>query len=94
MVRWRVSSSKGVIEEGSQSVRLGPDSHERIRNFDFAVKDGETYTVILTLLAKDGRVLAHNTYRNPFQLQPRPKGYPERMDEELGMRIWWAHQQR
>jgi beta-mannosidase len=90
LARWRVSSSKGVVEEGSQAVRLGPDSHQRIRNFKFEVRDGDAYTVTLDLLGADGKVLAHNSYVNPFQPQPRPQGYPDRMDDELGMRLWWA----
>jgi beta-mannosidase len=94
VARWNVSSSKGVVEEGSQSIQLGPDSHQKIRDFNFAVEDGETYTVVLDLVGADGKALAHNTYTNPFRLQPRPKGYPERIDDELGMRLWWASEQR
>lgn len=92
--RWSVSSSKGVVVEGSQSVQLGPDSHQRIRDFGFTVQDGVSYSVVLVLLGPDGRVLAHNTYTDPFQPQARPKGYPERIDDELGMRLWWAGAQR
>jgi hypothetical protein len=54
------------------------------------MKEGETYTVELDLWSADGKVLAHNVYVNPFQPQPRPKDYPDQMDDELGMRLWWA----
>lgn len=88
---WRVtSSSNEVVAEDSQSVQVGPDSGQKIRDFTFPMKDGEVYTVELELWSSDGKVLAHNSYPDPFQPQPRPKGYPERMDDELGMRLWWA----
>jgi len=90
IARWRVTSSATVIAEGSKPVQLGPDSVQRIRDLTFPVKTGETYQVVLDLIASDGRVLAHNTYIDPFRPQARPAGYPERMDDELGMRIWWA----
>jgi hypothetical protein len=70
--------------------RLGPDSHRKIRDLKFPVKEGEAYRVVLELTGPHGEALAHNTYINPFQLQSRPEGYPNRMDEELGMRLWWA----
>ena len=91
VAHWRVKSSKGgVVAEDSQSVQIGPDSGQKIRDFTFAMKEGETYDVELDLSSADGKILAHNVYVNPFQPQPRPKGYPERMDDELGMRLWWA----
>ena len=91
VAHWSVtSSSSEVVAEGSQPVRIGPDSVQKVRDFTFAMKEGETYTVELDLWSADGKVLAHNIYVNPFQPQPRPKGFPDRMDDELGMRLWWA----
>jgi beta-mannosidase len=91
VAHWRVTSSEGgVVAEDSQSVAIRPDSGQKIRDFTFAMKEGETYNVELDLSSADGKVLAHNIYVNPFQPQPRPKGYPDRMDDELGMRLWWA----
>jgi Mannosidase Ig/CBM-like domain len=88
---WRVTSASGdVIAEDSQPVRLGPDSKVKIRDFNFAMKDGEEYDVKLDLTSPEGKILAHNVYIDPFKLQPLPKGFPERMDDELGMRLWWA----
>jgi beta-mannosidase len=92
VARWHVSTSKEMVAEDSQPVRLGPDSHQRLRDFNFAMKEGETYRIALELLARDGRILSHNSYLNPFKPQPRPKGYPDRIDDELGMRLWWADQ--
>jgi beta-mannosidase len=91
VAHWRVtSSSTEVVAEDSQPVRIGPDSGQKIRDFTFPMKEGETYTVELDLWSADGKVLAHNVYVNPFQPQPRPKDYPDQMDDELGMRLWWA----
>jgi beta-mannosidase len=91
VAHWRVTSSSAeVVAEGSQSVQIGPDSGEKIRDFTFAMKGGETYDVALELMSPDGKVLAHNNYSNPFQPQPRPEGFPDRIDDELGMRLWWA----
>lgn len=91
VAHWRVTSSEGgVVAEDSQSVQIGPDSGQKIRDFTFAMKEDKTYNVELDLSSADGKILAHNIYVNPFQPQPRPKGYPDRMDDELGMRLWWA----
>ena len=90
IARWRATNSKGVIADDSQPAHLGPDSVQKIRDFTFSVEKAESYRVELELISPDGKMLAHNTYLDPFRLQPRPQGYPERMDEELGMRLWWA----
>jgi beta-mannosidase len=92
VAHWRVTTSAAVIAEDSQPIQVGPDSKQKIRDFSFPVKEGETYKIVLELSGPDGKTLAQNTYLNPFQIQPRPQGYPERMDEELGMRLWWAGQ--
>jgi hypothetical protein len=90
IARWRVTASEIVVAEGAQPVKLGPDSLRKISDFRFSLKPGETYKVVLELSASDGKTLAHNIYINPCQLQPRPSGYPDRVDDELGMRLWWA----
>jgi beta-mannosidase len=92
--RWRVSTSKGVVVQDSQSVQLDPDSHLKIRDFSFDVQDAETYQIVLDLVTANGKVLAHNTYVNPFKPQSRPEGYADRMDDELGMRLWWAGEKK
>jgi len=94
VAHWRVSSSAAVNMEDSQPIQVGFDSRQKIRDFNFPVKEGETYKIVLELSGPDGRILASNTYLNPFQLQPRPQGYPDRMDEELGMRLWWARERK
>jgi beta-mannosidase len=90
VARWRASGSNGVVAEGSQTIHLVPDSIQKIRDFGFPVRKGETYQVVLDLVAPDGRVLAHNTYSDPFVSHPLPEGYPDRIDDEMGMKLWWA----
>jgi Mannosidase Ig/CBM-like domain len=88
---WRVTSDSGeVVAAGVEKVRLGPDSHVRVSDLSFSVSKGTPCFVSMVLYGRNGQELARNFYRNPFSLQPRPKGYPERMDNELGMRLWWA----
>lgn len=65
-------------------------SHERIGNLTFPVQQDQVYQVMLDLISKDGKTLAHNVYTDPFHHPKLPKGYPARMDRELGMRLWWA----
>jgi len=90
IAHWRVISSSGeIVTEQSQQVRVGPDSGQKIRDFAFKMRADETYDLDLELSSPDGKVLSHNTYVNPFEPQPRPKGFPDRMDDELGMRLWW-----
>jgi hypothetical protein len=35
-------------------------------------------------------VLARNLYQDPFHPPAHPQGHPDRMDHEIGMRLWWA----
>jgi beta-mannosidase len=91
VARWRVTlDNLEVVTEGARGIRLGPDSHVRIGDLAFAVNPDRVYRVVLDLASKDGRPLAHNDYVDPFHHPKCPKGYPQRMDQELGMRLWWA----
>jgi hypothetical protein len=75
---------------GKTAVHLGPDSHVRVGDLTFPVTTGVAYRVALLLRAADGRELARNVYVDPFHHPPHPDGHPQRMDQELGMRLWWA----
>jgi hypothetical protein len=61
-----------------------------VTDLDFRPKAGATYRVLLSLRSRNGRDLARNLYRNPFDPPPHPDGHPGRMDHEIGMRLWWA----
>jgi hypothetical protein len=73
-------------------VAIGPDAHVRIGELSFPVDDKVVYRVELTLSGPDGQVHARNVYLDPFHHPERPEGYFQRMDHELGMRLWWAGQ--
>jgi beta-mannosidase len=88
---WTVATESGEpIARGQSQVRLGPDSHVRVGDLSFKVTPSVAYRVTLILRAADGRELARNLYRDPFHHPPHPEGHPQRMDQEIGMRLWWA----
>ncbi|MGA2114511.1 MAG: glycoside hydrolase family 2 TIM barrel-domain containing protein [Bryobacteraceae bacterium] len=92
--KWRVTVAGGeLVTEGTRTIPLGPDSHVRVADLNFEVAPNQTYHVTLNLESKDGKLLSHNEYVDPFRHPPRPEGFPERMDHELGMRLWWAGRQ-
>jgi beta-mannosidase len=86
-----VTAERGeAVTKGRNAFHLGPDSHVRIADLRFPVDGRVTYQVSLDLRGPNGKELAHNTYRDPFHHPERAPGYPERMDHEIGMRLWWA----
>lgn len=88
---WRVTlANDEVVSEGTRDLRLGPDSHVRIGDLTFVVKPDQVFRVVLNLFSKDGKQLAHNVYVDPFHEPERPQGYPERIDHEILMPLWWA----
>jgi beta-mannosidase len=91
---WSVADRRGErITGGSAKVRLGPDSHARVADLKFKVDPAEQYRIDLVLRGADGSELARNLYRDPFHFPAHPQGHPARMDQELGMRLWWAGEQ-
>jgi hypothetical protein len=95
MAGWRVTLASGeLVAEGRRAIALGPDSHVRVADLNFAAAPERTYHVVLNLESKAGKILSHNEYDDPFHHPRRPEGFPERMDHELGMRLWWAGQGR
>jgi beta-mannosidase len=91
VAEWTVTTETGdQVTRGKGQVHLGPDSHARLSALSFQVKRSLAYRVVLLLRASDGRELARNAYLDPFDHPPHPEGHPGRMDPELGMRLWWA----
>jgi beta-mannosidase len=78
------------VTGGQQTVHLGPDSHLRVADLAFEVHPDARYQVALVLRGSEGRVLARNLYQDPFHPPAHPQGHPDRMDHEIGMRLWWA----
>lgn len=93
LAKWQVFESGKLILSGSQRVNVAADSHVRIRDLSFPVDRSKSYDIKLDLVAANGALLTHNEYVNPFKALPLPQGYPDRMDDELGVRLWWARNQ-
>lgn len=95
VAEWTVSTQSGdEVTRGKTAVHLSPDSHTRVGALSFETKRGLAYRVVLLLRASDGRELARNVYWDPFNHPPRPEGHPGRMDPEMGMRLWWAGEEK
>lgn len=90
-VRWTVTTEVGrEVAKGTASIDLPADGRVRVGDFKFDLRPEERYRVALELRASDGRVLARNLYEDPFHHPGLLEGYPERVDHELGMRLWNA----
>jgi beta-mannosidase len=75
---------------GSLRVAIGPDSRVRAGELELPATPEACREVVLVLRGPDGALLARNTYPDPLVHPPHPAGHPERMDHELGMRLYWA----
>ena len=88
---WSVQGLSGdVTTRGSSTVEVGPDSLVRAGEIVLLDLPEECHRVLLTLHDADGQVLARNGYYDPLVHPPHPEGHPQRMDHELGMRLYWA----
>lgn len=91
MAEWVAATQDGhEVGSGKVPIHLGPDSHVRVGEPAFPVRKDTVYRVTLLLRAADDHVLARNVYLDPFHPQRIPEGYPQRMDPDIGMRLWWA----
>jgi beta-mannosidase len=89
IVEWAVVACDGnKPHAGKETVSLAPDSHVRVGDLSFPTE--QAHRVLLTLRRADGRLLARNLYREPFNHPLHPEGHPDRMEHEMGMRLWWA----
>jgi hypothetical protein len=61
-----------------------------VSGLSFPVIKGQALRIVLVLRGPDGRELARNLYLDPFNPPPHPEGHPQRMEQEIGMRLWWA----
>ena len=89
--QWSVTTKAGTeATSGTAPVDLPADSRVRVADLSFPVDAAESYCVCLTVIGPDGKVLAWNRYDDAFRHLARLPGYPERMDHEIGMRLWNA----
>jgi beta-mannosidase len=88
---WTVTTDAGAeTARGSAPVDLPADSRVRVADLSFPVDSAQHYRVCLQVVGPAGNVLAWNRYDDAFHHLARLPGYPERMDHELGMRLWNA----
>jgi beta-mannosidase len=86
-----VTSDGGdIICEGSRDIYIGADAAVRVCDFVFDVNGSLIYNVALTLTDKNNKTAAQNIYRDAFRHPAHPKGHPERMSHEYGMRLYEA----
>jgi beta-mannosidase len=91
VVEWLVTDDKGTaVDSGSKNVNITEDSRIKITDLSFEVDDGRNYKVCLYLKDSRGRILARNIYNDAFHHPAHPKGHPERMSHETGMRLYWV----
>jgi len=95
IAEWTVTSeSGGEVTKGKAQIHLGPDSHARVTSLAFQVQTAAVYRVALRLNGPNGRELVRNIYLDPFNHPPLPEGYPLTMDPDIGMRLWWAGEEK
>jgi beta-mannosidase len=79
-----------VVAQGAAEIEVGPDSRVRAGDLQFAIQPEVAYRIALALRDEQGQIVARNVYRDPFHHPAHPEGHSERMDHELGMRLYWA----
>lgn len=90
-VEWLVmDEASAVLESGCVSVDLPADSAVRATDLSFPVDPDRCYRITLWMRDSGGAVLARNKYVDPFRHPPHPKGHPDRMSHELGVRLYDA----
>lgn len=86
-----VDGAGRVTDEGVVSLRLPADSSVRVCDYVRPLT-GETLTLLL--LDAVGHVLNRNRYTNPLSHPIHPQGHPNRIDAEIGMRLFNSKSQR
>lgn len=88
---WKIETEAGQqVLQGQSSIYLGPDSHSLAASINWQPQVGIHYRVALNLYKLNGKEIARNVYIDPFNPPKHPEGHPDRMDHEIGMRLWWA----
>jgi len=88
---WVVSNSKNkeILRETS-IIEVKGDSAVRVSDLHFEMNPNEKYRVCLFLKDSTGSIIVQNNYTDAFHHPMHPKGHPDRMSHELGMRVFWA----
>ena len=90
-VEWSIRSAQGSSDRsGSVAVQVGPDARVSASTLELPATLGEYSEIVLVLRGPDSAELARNVYPGPLHHPPHPEGHPQRMDHELGMRLYWG----
>ena len=88
---WNFVNKDGVeIICMNKKINLVCDCLIKIIDLDFITEISSIYMINLQIKDYNERVIAKNTYIDPFNHPPHPKGHPMRMDQEIGIRLFWA----
>jgi hypothetical protein len=88
---WFVCDAAGrEIHRGVREVDIREDCAVRAADLSFEVRPGAVYRVSLLLQDRDGKTIAKNIYNDAFNHPAHPRGHPNRLDQGLGMRVYWA----
>lgn len=85
-VRWSLyDENDQFILFDSMSVDVAANASQRLVSVNWPANCGR---IELALHDREGQVLAENSYRQPFQPMPRPRGYPWKFDRYLGFKVF------
>ena len=88
---WYVTDENGKeIISGQNEFMFDKDSLIKISDLVFDVNDNIIYQVVLIIKDKNDHIISRNVYKDPFHHPTHPKGHPLRIDQELGVRLYWA----
>ena len=79
-----------LVCEGERTVYIGADAAVRVCDFTLDIDNTLSYNVSLILTGPDGKTITRNVYRDAFNHPEHPKGHPNRMTHEYGMRLYEA----
>ena len=86
-----VTDQQGILVAAErQKLDIGGDSLQKVADLDLVVEDNKVYRIYLALRDSSGRLVAENTYDDPFSHPAHPEGHPHRMNHEIGVRLFHA----
>jgi hypothetical protein len=88
--RWFVTAGGEEVSKGESVLKVGADCRAKVCDFKFTVDAAKKHRVYLELVDGEGQVVTKNVYDDPFHPPKHPEGHPQRMEHELGMRLYWA----
>ncbi|WP_166793209.1 glycoside hydrolase family 2 protein [Cryobacterium lactosi] len=91
-VEWTVTNAEGAtLSYGTELVDVGANSLETIASLGIK-RDRYVGPITIVIVGADqeGRVISRSIYNDVFNHPRHPKGHPDRMSHELGVRLYGA----